>query len=51
MPVFFEQSILDLARMLVNGREVARGELFVIDEVEGRLGLTITEVAGSASDS
>lgn len=38
------------ARMLVNGREVARGTLFVVDESEGRLGLTITEVAGPAAD-
>lgn len=38
------------ARMLVNGREVARGALFVVDETEGRLGLTITEVAGPAAD-
>jgi len=39
------------ARMLVNGREVARGELFVLDENEGRLGLTITEVAGPPADA
>ena len=39
------------ARMLVNGREVARGELFVVDETEGRLGLTITEVSGSGEDT
>lgn len=38
------------ARMLVNGREVARGELFVLDETEGRLGITITEVAGASAD-
>lgn len=34
------------ARVLVNGREVAKGELFVLDGGENRLGLTITEVAG-----
>lgn len=39
------------ARMLVNGREVARGELFVTDEAEGRLGLTITAVADSSADA
>lgn len=32
------------ARMLVNGREVARGDLFVLDDSDGRLGLTIREV-------
>ena len=39
------------ARMLVNGREVARGNLVVLDDDEGRLGLTITDVAGSTVDS
>ena len=34
------------ARVLVNGREVAKGELFVLDGGDNRLGLTITEVAG-----
>lgn len=34
------------ARILVNGREVAKGELFVLEGQENRLGLTITEVAG-----
>lgn len=34
------------ARVLVNGREVAKGELFVLDGESGRLGLTITDVAG-----
>jgi flagellar motor switch/type III secretory pathway protein FliN len=29
----------------VNGREVAKGELFVLDGEGERLGLTITEVA------
>ncbi len=38
------------ARMLVNGREVARGELFVVDEADGRLGITITEVAGTSAE-
>lgn len=38
-------------RMLVNGREVARGELFVTDEADGRLGLAITEVADAAGES
>ncbi len=38
------------ARMLVNGREVARGELFVLEGPEGRLGLTIREVAGTGQE-
>jgi len=38
-------------RMLVNGRDVARGNLVVLDESDGRLGLTITEVAGYPAES
>lgn len=38
------------ARMLVNGREVARGDLFVVDEANGRLGIAITEVASSSAE-
>lgn len=34
------------AIILVNGKEVARGELFVLDGEGDRLGLTITSVAG-----
>jgi flagellar motor switch protein FliN/FliY len=37
------------ARMLVNGREIARGDLFVVDESEGRLGLTIRHISGTES--
>ena len=42
-----EEKLGTPARMLVNGREVARGNLVVLDDGEGRLGLTITEVSGS----
>lgn len=48
--VTLEEKLGSPARMLVNGREVARGELFVLDEAEGTLGLTITEVAGPMAD-
>lgn len=40
-----EEKLGTPARVLVNGREVARGELFVLDGDGDRLGLTITEVA------
>lgn len=43
-----EEKLGAAARMLVNGREVARGDLFVVDEAEGRLGIAITEVASSS---
>lgn len=39
------------ARILVNGREVARGELYVLEGEEGRLGITITQVSGAAGQT
>lgn len=44
-----EEKLGTHARVLVNGREVARGELFVLDGDGDRLGLTITDVAESGS--
>jgi flagellar motor switch protein FliN len=44
--VTLEEKLGTPARVLVNGREVARGELFVLEGEDNRLGLTITEVAG-----
>lgn len=46
-----EEKLGTPVRMLVNGRDVARGNLVVIDEGDGRLGLTITEVAGQPAAS
>jgi flagellar motor switch protein FliN/FliY len=43
--VTLEEKLGTAARVLVNGREVAKGELFVLDSDQERLGLTITEVA------
>lgn len=45
-----QEKIGEPARILVNGREVACGTLFVLDETDGRLGITITEVSGSAEE-
>lgn len=45
--VTLEEKLGTAARVLVNGREVARGELFVLDGDGDRLGLTITEVVES----
>ena len=47
--VALEEKLGTPARVLVNGREVARGELFVLDGEGDRLGLTITEVADSGA--
>jgi flagellar motor switch protein FliN/FliY len=49
--VTLEEKLGTPARVLVNGREVARGELFVLDGEGDRLGLTITEVAGNGQPS
>ncbi len=43
-----DQKLGTPAIILVNGREVARGELFVLDGEEEKLGITITEVSASA---
>ena len=45
--VTLEEKLGTAARVLVNGREVAKGELFVLDGDGDRLGLTITEVVES----
>ncbi len=42
-----EQKLGTPAAILVNGREIAKGELFVLDGEGDRLGITITEVAGA----
>lgn len=42
--VTLDEKIGAAARVLVNGREVARGDIFVLDGDGERLGLTITEV-------
>ena len=47
--VALEQKLGAPATILVNGREVAKGEIFVLDDegVDDRLGITITEVLES----
>ena len=45
--VALEEKLGAPSKVLVNGREVAEGELFVVDVESGRLGLTITRVAGN----
>ncbi|MBI2718606.1 MAG: FliM/FliN family flagellar motor switch protein [Rhizobiales bacterium] len=42
--VELDQRLGTAAAILVNGREVARGELFVLEGEDSRLGLSITEV-------
>lgn len=46
-----EEKLGTPARVLVNGREVARGDLYVLDGDGERLGLTITDVARSSAVS
>lgn len=45
--VALEEKLGAPSKVLVNGREVAEGELFVIDTNNGRLGLTITKITGN----
>lgn len=49
--ITLDQKLGAPAVILVNGREVAKGELFVLDADGGRLGITITEVAGSGGNA
>ena len=44
--VTLDQKLGTAASILVNGREIAKGELFVLEGEGERLGITITEVAG-----
>jgi flagellar motor switch protein FliN/FliY len=37
--------------ILVNGREVARGELYVLDADGGQLGISVTEVIGGGGNA
>lgn len=43
--VLLDQRLGAPVAILVNGREVARGELFVLDGEADRIGVTITELA------
>lgn len=47
--VMLDQKLGAPVIILVNGREVARGELFVLDGEGDRLGVTITELAAAAA--
>ena len=49
--VTLEEKLGAPVRLLVNGRDIAQGELFVVDELSGRLGVTITSVSGASTDS
>lgn len=45
--VTLDQKLGTAASILVNGQEIAKGELFVLDGDGDRLCITITEVAGT----
>lgn len=51
MTLTLEEKLGAPVRLLVNGREVAQGEIFVVDEPSGRLGITISAVSGASTDS
>lgn len=46
--VTLDQKLGTPVTILVNGKEVAKGELFVLDGEQDRLGVTITELAPPA---
>lgn len=45
--ISLDQKLGTPASILVNGKEVAKGDLFVLDGEGDRLGITITEVLGN----
>jgi flagellar motor switch protein FliN/FliY len=47
--VTLDQALGTPVSLLANGREVARGDIFVLDGEEARLGVRITELVGSAA--
>jgi flagellar motor switch protein FliN/FliY len=49
--VTLDQKLGAPVAILVNGKEVAKGELFVLDGETDRLGVTITELAPKAGTS
>ena len=49
--VTLEEKLGAPVRLLVNGRDVAQGDLFVVDELSGRLGVKITAVSGASTNS
>ncbi len=49
--ITLDQKLGAPALILVNGKEVAKGELFVLDGEGSRLGITITEVTGSGGNA
>jgi flagellar motor switch protein FliN/FliY len=49
--ITLDEKIGAAAKLLVNGREVARGEIFVLEGDGERLGLTITEVTDDGQSS
>lgn len=49
--VVLDQKLGTPAAILVNGREVAKGDIFVLDGEGGTLGITITRVASGAGSS
>ena len=49
--ITLDQKLGTPAAILVNGKEVAKGELFVLDGDGGQLGITITEVTGGGANA
>jgi flagellar motor switch protein FliN/FliY len=41
------QKLGEPVSLMVNGREIARGEVVILDEETGELGISLTEITGS----
>jgi flagellar motor switch protein FliN len=44
--IVLDQRLGEPVRLVANGREIARGEIIVIDEETSQLGISLTEVTG-----
>ena len=47
--IALDQRLGEPVTLVVNGKDVAKGELFVSDSGEGRLGVRITSITGGAT--
>jgi flagellar motor switch protein FliN len=46
--IALDQKLGEPVTLIANGREIARGEIVVIDEATSQLGVSLTEVTGSS---
>jgi flagellar motor switch protein FliN len=49
--ISLDQKLSEPVRLLVNGNEFARGNIVVIDEASGQLGVTLIDIAADSTSS